>query len=237
MPDFLNFLISWELRGHDTQYQASQSTKRRQTTMPSMKTALKSIRKLAQTEASSEHFVMFNEQIRAEKNDRGAAILAATNVENALQYALRRRLVVKEAQYESLFGLNSPLGTFDNKIRVAFAVKIFGEQTERNLELIRVIRNTFAHAHIPITFETEQVKDVCKFLVVPELLPPFSVRVDKQGRVIPRQTPRTERETFCTVCEYLAHNFVIYGSLCFQTHRPPPQDDRYEIYARPKPLP
>jgi hypothetical protein len=123
------------------------------------------------------------------------------------------------------------------RLRVASALEIFGKQTEINLDLIREIRNSFAHAHIPITFETEQVKDVCKFLVVPDLLPPVSVRVDEHGKVMPRQIPRTEREAFCTVCEHLAHNFVIYGSRCFQTHRPPPQNDRYEIRVRPKPLP
>jgi len=123
---------------------------------------LNALRKLARTEAEMQHFGDFNEQIRSEKNDRGAAILAATNVEIALRYALVRRLTVKEDQHGLFFGSGSPLSTFDQKIRIAYALEIFGQKTKINLDLVREIRNAFAHAHIPITFETDQVKDVCK---------------------------------------------------------------------------
>src|SRR5712692_31282 len=144
----------------------------------SLSAATRALRELARTEASPEHFGIFNEQVKDERNDRGAAILAATNVEIALRYALSRRLTLQKDQHECMFGLDSPLGTFDHKIRIAHALEVFGQQTKKNLDLVRAIRNAFAHAHVPITFETEQVKSVCKFLVIPELLPPRAVKVD-----------------------------------------------------------
>ena len=60
---------------------------------------------------------------------------------------------------------------------MAKALKIFGTETEANLGLIRAIRNAFAHSTIPITFETPEIIELCRFLVVPFVLPPKSIKV------------------------------------------------------------
>jgi hypothetical protein len=198
--------------------------------------ALKALKELARMQADMQHFEVFTEQIRSEENDRGAAILAATNVEIALRYALARRLTVKTDQDERIFGLGAPLSTFDNKIRIAYALEIFGDQTKTNLDIVREIRNAFAHAHIPITFKTDQVKNACKLLIVQELLPPRAVKLGEGGKILAQKVPETDRDHFIIVCEGLAHNLLIYGSRCFQTHRTVTQDDRYEVRVRPKPL-
>jgi hypothetical protein len=51
----------------------------------------------------------FREEINQEKNDRGAAILVVTNLENALQACLESRLLDDYKFFEKLFGFNSPL--------------------------------------------------------------------------------------------------------------------------------
>jgi hypothetical protein len=137
--------------------------------------ALKAVRSLTNAEMSSEHASAFMEEVRREKNDRGAAILAATNTENALRYVIARRLAVARSDSDSLFGLNGPMGTFDLKIKMARALRIYGKETNDNLVLLRTIRNAFAHAHTPITFETAEIKSLCKFLVIPFVLFPKSV--------------------------------------------------------------
>jgi hypothetical protein len=180
------------------------------------------------------------EEIKAEKNDRGAAILLATNLENALEYAIRQLLRVGDGQYDLLFGLDScPMGTFENKIRMAYALEIFGQETKANLNTIKAVRNAFAHTKLPIGFETEQVKAACELLTIPILLPPHTVRPKVN------ETTLSARERFHMVCEYLSHNLLIYGAGCFQglppfqgaLRIPASPDERYEVTVRPRSLP
>jgi hypothetical protein len=86
------------------------------------------------------------EEVKREKNDRGAAIRAATNTENALRYVIARRLAVARSDYDNLFGLNGPMSTFDLKMKMARALKIYGKEKNDNLILLPTIRNAFAHA-------------------------------------------------------------------------------------------
>jgi hypothetical protein len=194
--------------------------------------ALTALRTLINAQASTEHVPAFIDEIKAEKNDRGAAILAATNIENALGFALERRLHVHSGQYERLFGWeSSPLGTFENKIRIAYALDVFGEETKQNLYLIKAIRNAFAHAKIPIKFETDEVSDVCNFFELSALLPPCEVSQEPPPFTRPR-------DKFFLSCDHIAQNLVNYAIRCSQTDSSGPENDpRYELHVIPKPLP
>ena len=126
------------------------------------------------------------------RNDRGAAILLGTFVEDALQRAIEQVLHIRPKQHRALFGINAPLGTFSNKIRVAFALDIIGPETFANLNTIREIRNAFAHAKIHISFKTKQVCDACALLVIPKDIGlfPFLAKHD---------TPRKLFESVCYI--------------------------------------
>src|SRR5262249_32789380 len=123
------------------------------------------------------HFQEFYAQINDEKNERGAALMLAANVETALLYAIKRTLVIKESQDWELFGYEGPIRTFAAKISIGYALDIFGPQTKANLDCIRHIRNAFAHAVIPITFQTKEVSDLCSLMVMPEILPPVAINI------------------------------------------------------------
>jgi hypothetical protein len=203
---------------------------------PGRKAAFKAVRSLANTEASMDHAQEFFRQVRKQRNDRGAAILTATNTENGLRYALARRLTIGADSYNDLFGLNGPMGTFDLKIRMGYLLKIFGQETRGNLDIIRVIRNAFAHTAVPITFKTPEIKKLCEFLKIPFVLPPKSIRL-KDGKIIPPTPPKTARGRFNTVCETLAHNLLMYGARCPQKPRQHQDFDRYDVWLAPPPLP
>lgn len=198
--------------------------------------ALKNVRALTNSDPTPEYFTEFFKQVRAENNDRGAAILTATNTENSLRYALSRRLVVAKENHEQLFGLNGPIATFDFKIRMAKALKIFGSETDANLALIRTIRNAFAHATIPITFKTSAITELCKFLVVPFVLPPKSIKV-VDGKVIAPEEPVEARLRFTTVCENTAHNLLVYAQSCVQRSRDHKDFRPYAVWLTAQPLP
>ncbi len=127
------------------------------------------------------------------RNDRGAALLLATNLENSLRIAIEGKLAIAEKHRAMLFEEEaSPLRDFAAKIRMGYAVGLFGEQTKKNLDIIRVIRNVFAHAPSPVRFSTIEIRNACALLKVPA---PVGTP-DKQNH-----TSTTDRERFRLVCE------------------------------------
>lgn len=197
------------------------------------KAALRALQHLTDEQPTHSHFQDFITETNSEKNDRGAAILLATNVENALQGAILSML--RAQRTKELFGANSALGAFANKVQMAYAMDIFGDETKQNLDIIRVVRNAFAHAKIPIKFETPQVKVACSYLAIPKLLTPVVMRKaqdDIQGR-----------QRYQEVCNATAHNLSV-GSSYGYVRLPDAKDslriqlpENYEIYGKRRPLP
>ena len=127
------------------------------------------------------------------RNDRGAALLLATNPENSLRIAIERKLAIAEKHRTMLFEEEaSPLRDFAAKIRMGYAIGLFGEETKKNLDMIRVIRNVFAHAPSPVNFSTVEIKDACALLKMPI---PMGAANDQKA------TNTTGRERFRLVCE------------------------------------
>ena len=169
-----------------------------------MATSTESLNQLINAEPSPEHFEQYRDETHEMRNDRGAAILLATNLENALQRAIARTLQVSQKTRKELFGLDSPVGTFSYKIIIAEVLRIIGPETRANLDTIRRIRNVFAHAKIPVSFETPAIIQACARLKLPALLPPLppprpSEEVD---------AALTGRRRYQTVCENTASNLI-----------------------------
>jgi hypothetical protein len=103
-------------------------------------------------------------------SDRARAVLLASFVENALQTFLQAQLrPTFTAEYHRLlFGANAPISSFSAKILVAYAFNWYGPDTRYDLDLIRELRNGFAHSRSSFTFETKEVAAVCKQLRAPE---------------------------------------------------------------------
>jgi hypothetical protein len=65
---------------------------------------------------------------------------------------------VKEGEPKDLFGPMKPLSSFYAKIRMGFALRLYGERTFHDLDLLRELRNTFAHGKLVVDFDTPGVK-------------------------------------------------------------------------------
>ncbi|MDN7848461.1 hypothetical protein DF047_04485 [Burkholderia cenocepacia] len=104
-------------------------------------------------------FRQINDLIGAfnKESDRGAAILAGSFLEHYLGVFLQSK-TVDEKVAEKLFGAMGPLATFSQRIAVAYAFGFIDKELYRNIELIRKIRNYFAHHPFEGTFESEEVK-------------------------------------------------------------------------------
>jgi hypothetical protein len=169
---------------------------------PSRKAALQALGRIANAELSPEHIADFFLEVAGIANHRGAAILLATHLEAVLQLAIVARLRIRPNNLADVFGYDRPMGTFATKIRIANAIGLISDATRSNLDIIRQIRNAFAHAMIPISFETQQVAEACQLLVVPTPLPPTS-----SVEQTPEKPPA--RQQYRRTCETISHNLFV----------------------------
>ena len=101
-------------------------------------------------------------------SDRAAALIMASFVDIAMNgliiYAIR---VSDQTAVNQLFMSDqSPLYDFGAKITFCKAVHIIGNDTAYNLDIIRKIRNTFAHALDDINFKTKEISKACSLLIL-----------------------------------------------------------------------
>jgi len=104
--------------------------------------------------------------MRGSDSDRGAATTMASLADVAMNGILIYGLGIKEqSAIKALFvGDKAPLSTFEAKCQVALGIGLIGEITHNNLEVIRHIRNTFAHAIANISFEEPEMTRACNRL-------------------------------------------------------------------------
>lgn len=136
------------------------------------------------------------------ESDRGAVILAATSIEDVLEWAILARLpnlLLDAESRDSVFGHNGSLGTFSSKITMAYAMGVIDKAGRREIDLIREMRNACAHARMPISFEMDVLADIAR-QVIPELLPHIAKPVD----------PKWLRHAFVLKCVFLCQ-YIISG--------------------------
>lgn len=90
------------------------------------------------------------------ESDRGAAVLVGGFVENYLGVYLRS-LVVDAKVADALFQAVGPLSSFSQRIAVARAFGFISKDDYDNLNLIRKIRNHFAHHPLEASFSDSPV--------------------------------------------------------------------------------
>lgn len=98
--------------------------------------------------------------------DRAAGIVGATILESRLGERLKKEtadLAIKEkiTLHERMFHHSGPLGSFSARINLGFMLKIYDEEAWRDLDIIRSVRNDFAHLTGIGSFNTDTVRDRC----------------------------------------------------------------------------
>ena len=117
-------------------------------------------------------------------HDRIAAIVGPTYVEHALKQAIAHHLKpdTEDPKHNYLFESDdAPYREFASRIRLARALGVITNEEFRQLEIIRLIRNAFAHAPSNISLETEEIAVYCDDLRSIYERPP-SIVVDVFGK-------------------------------------------------------
>jgi len=93
------------------------------------------------------------------ETDRACVILSAAILENALEKLLKAFFILTDSSHDDLFdGPIAPLGSFWPKIRIVYRLGLINTELSHDLDVIRKIRNDFAHNIIECKFDNESIQ-------------------------------------------------------------------------------
>lgn len=88
----------------------------------------------------------------SKESDRGCAIIGASFLEDQLEDLIRAICRSDEEAVDRLFEGYAPFATFSARIQAAFALRLISKELRNQLDLVRRIRNDFAHEQGPLSF-------------------------------------------------------------------------------------
>ena len=81
----------------------------------------------------------------SKESDRGLVLSMSAFMEESLGLVLKKYLKDVPATTELIEGFNAPLGTFSARTKLAYSLGLISEKQHKDINLIRKIRNEFAH--------------------------------------------------------------------------------------------
>jgi DNA-binding MltR family transcriptional regulator len=95
------------------------------------------------------------------ESDRGVALIATAWLDDVLEKLIRTGFRSEDKIADSVLKDTGGLSTFSARIKVAYLMGLLEKSAYLDLNIIRKIRNDFAHFRKPITFEDENISDRC----------------------------------------------------------------------------
>jgi mannitol operon repressor len=107
------------------------------------------------------------------ESPRGMVLLGAAMIDDCLFKLLKGFMIDDSKEVDRLLegGANSPLGSFSSRSLCAYCLGLISENEFHDVEIIRKIRNSFAHDLLRTSFDTQSIKDRCKMLIMPTTIP------------------------------------------------------------------
>lgn len=132
------------------------------------------------------------------------AILGAAFVEYYLEAAIRRRMPRNDdVVWKELIGEKGPLGTLSMKILLGHALRIYGDDLRDNLDIMRTVRNVFAHAKKLVEFDNEKIVGELRAVTGKRQ------RFGKYKTLTVADGPREARSAYLQLCLHLAMELML----------------------------
>jgi mannitol operon repressor len=120
------------------------------------------------------------------ESQRGGVLLGAAMLDDCLLKLLKGFMIDNaEDKVEKLLsgGPNAPLGTFSARALSAYCLGLISEDEFKDIEVIRTIRNDFAHNLLEISFDNQSIKDRCNNLTTPGIMS-STFELDASGKFL-----------------------------------------------------
>jgi len=132
-------------------------------------------------------------------SDRAAAILVAAALEPYLETLILVHMPNRDVDI-ALTENGGPLATFSNKIYLAYAMGLIDEITRTDLNIIRNIRNVFAHAMGHVSFANPEIQQECNKLKTDA--------VYKKPYLGSDQSAPPDRQRYLAVGKHIEHELI-----------------------------
>jgi DNA-binding MltR family transcriptional regulator len=126
-------------------------------------------------------------EINRGASDRALAIVAASLIEIHLTKLIKQALIDNAKVEQMLFRSSGPLGAFATKIRLAYMMGMISPEFFKDLEIMREIRNRFAHDTHVGSFDIPEIYRRCLNFTIVE-------------KYAGRSAQRTSWRPFRTIC-------------------------------------
>jgi hypothetical protein len=175
--------------------------------MPEDPAYLKDLRKITRAEPQSMHLEALERELYASGSDRATALMFASFVEIHLERLLlsSMRSNLNSEDRRKVFQNEGPMASFSSKIVTAYALGLIGQKTRRDLDLIRLLRNEFAHSRTPFDFTTPEVGRVCHEFKLVEMPPPMTAYASH----VPDQDISNPRTRFIATCHNVSYRLIV----------------------------
>lgn len=140
----------------------------------------------------------------ANGDDRTCALLSASLLDYWLEMMLLQAFVNRDEARQQLLADRMPLGTFSAKIELAYCLNLIPKFARDDLNLIRRIRNDFAHHLGALTFKENSLRSRCL-----ELKTPRQYFSDELGKDFAEQHREDPRQVYMFATFILSKNFEI----------------------------
>ncbi|MEM5644722.1 hypothetical protein AAHH72_05465 [Bacillus cereus] len=149
-------------------------------------------------------------------SDRGIVLVCASVIDQLLSDLLKAFLVKSDNVEKDLFRPNAALSTFESKIQMSYYLGLISKNEELNITYLQRIRNKFAHQVVDISFEKNDIMNLCRHFEIPKncYMPLDSEFVYKENGELPLvdlnpiKRDTTAKERFIIVFRYVYNTLI-----------------------------
>jgi hypothetical protein len=193
--------------------------------MPSDPAYIRNFKKFAQGAPTAADLPQLEAELYG-SSDRASAVMLASITEAALETFVRSKVrpSFNADDMRLLFDFSGILGSFGAKITAAYAFNWYGPETRHDLDLIRVMRNEFAHSRKSFGFSDEPVAAVCKQLRSPNwpgsFIPKGSLDLASDEELCEAADKNHPRTRFRSACHTLAYRLLAHAGQTLSPYAP-----------------
>lgn len=113
--------------------------------------------------STAEDMAAFVKELQRE-SDRGLPLVATSLLDELLRETLRALFCDNPSATKALDGFNAPIGTFSSRVETCHALGLIDQFEYAEVNLLRKVRNEFAHSRHGKSFGDEKIISICASL-------------------------------------------------------------------------